>query len=172
MKLTIDKATLGQNNGKWGIFIEIPTNLLDKLKKMMDKDGDKTVEIKSKRLSRSLDANAALWIMLTKMAAKLRTTKDELYLDMLDRYGVYTHVVVKPEAVKRVMQEWRTVRELGKVTINGKTGIQLQCFYGSSNYDQKEFSILLDGVIEEAKLINIEFISRADRDLMIKEWNV
>ena len=104
------------------------------------------------------------------MAEILHTTKDELYLEMLDRYGIFTHIVVKPNVVERVKQEWKTVREIGEVTINGKTGIQLQCYFGSSSYDSKEFSTLLDGVIQEGKEIGIEFISKQDQIRMIEEW--
>lgn len=129
-----------------------------------------TVEIAPLKKKRSLDANSALWQMLTKMAEVLHTTKDELYLEMLARYGVFTHIVVKPNVVERVKDEWRTVRELGEVTINGKTGIQLQCFFGSSTYDSKEFSVLLDGVISEAKELGIETLSQSEADRMIKEW--
>lgn len=129
-----------------------------------------TVEIKQKRKVRSLNANAALWVLLGEMAAKLRTSKDELYLEMLTRYGVFTHVVVKPNVVDRVKAEWRTVRELGEVTINGQTGIQLQCYFGSSTYNTQEFTRLLDGVISEAREMGITLISDADRALMLAEW--
>lgn len=128
------------------------------------------LEIKKKVKKRSNDANAALWEMLTKMAAILKTTKDELYLEVLDRYGVFTHIVVKPNVVERVKAEWKTVRELGEVTINGKTGVQLQCFFGSSTYDSKEFSVLLDGVIQEAKEIGVNFISSEEQARLIREW--
>lgn len=127
-------------------------------------------EFKVFRKKRSLDSNAALWKMLSLMADTLHTSKDELYLEMLDRYGVFTHIVVKPKMVYRVKKEWKTVRELGKVTINGQTGIQLQCYFGSSTYDSKEFATLLDGVIAEAKELGIEFISKEDRNIMIDEW--
>lgn len=129
-----------------------------------------TVEIEPLKKKRSLDANSALWQMLTKMAEVLHTTKDELYLEMLDRYGVSTFIVVKPNAVDKVKQEWKTVREIGEVTINGKTGIQLQCFFGSSTYDSKEFSVLLDGVIQEAKEIDVPFISSEEKARMLEEW--
>lgn len=129
-----------------------------------------TVEIKQKRKVRSLNANAALWVLLGEMAAKLRTSKDELYLEMLTRYGVFTHVVVKPNVVDRVKAEWRTLRELGEVTINGQTGIQLQCYFGSSTYNTQEFTRLLDGVISEAREMGITLISDADRALMLAEW--
>jgi len=129
-----------------------------------------TVEIEPLKRKRSLDANAYLWVLMGKMAEVLKTSKDEIYLEMLDRYGVFTHIVVKPNVVERVKDEWRTVRELGEVTINGKTGIQLQCFFGSSTYDSKEFSVLLDGVISEAKELGIETLSQSEADRMIKEW--
>lgn len=125
-------------------------------KALVEKGKELAVEVKQYRVKRSLDANAYMWVLLSKMADVLRTTKDELYLHMLDRYGVFTHIVVKPNVVDKVKHEWRTVRELGEVMINGKPGIQLQCFFGSSTYDTKEMSALLEGVVSEAKEIGIE----------------
>lgn len=145
-------------------------HLLDKLKKLCESGKPLNIEIKKKTDKRSLDANAALWKMLSLMAEKLGTSKDELYLDMLDKYGVFTHVIVKENAVKRVTQEWRTSRVLGEVTVNGKTGVQIQCYYGSSTYDKKEFSVLLEGVIQEAKELDIHFISKQDQALLIQQW--
>ena len=128
------------------------------------------IEIKQYRARRSLDANAYMWVLLSKMADVLRTTKDELYLEMLDRYGVFTHIVVKPEVVGRVKAEWRTVRDLGEVIVNGKTGIQLQCYFGSSTYSTKEFSVLLDGVVSEAKEIGVETMPDAEIQRLKESW--
>lgn len=140
------------------------------LKEILTKGKMLIVEIRQYRAKRSLDANGMMWAILAQMAAVLGTTKDELYLEMLDRYGVFTHIVVKPSVVERIKQEWRTVRALGEVTINGKTGIQLQCYFGSSTYDTKEFSDLLNGVIEEAKAIGIDVIAEAEKELLLSEW--
>ena len=129
-----------------------------------------TVKLEPLKRKRSLDANGYLWVLLQKIAEVLHTTKDEVYLEMLSRYGVFTHIVVKPNVVDRVKAEWRTVRELGEVTINGKTGIQLQCFFGSSTYDSREFSVLLDGVIHEAEELGIETLGQAEAERMIAEW--
>lgn len=129
------------------------------------------VEIKIKRKRRSLNANAYLWEVLGRMAAAvLKSDKDSVYLMMLERYGVYTHVCVKSATVERVKQEWRTVRELGEITINGQKAVQLQCYFGSHTYNSKEFSVLLDGVLSEAAQLGIETLSEADKDLMLKEW--
>ena len=142
--------------------------IYEKVMNYLSKDKKIRLELKLER--RSLDANAALWKMLSLMADALHTTKDELYIEMLARYGKFTHIVVKPEAVEKVKREWKTIRELGEVEINGKKGIQMQCYYGSSKYNSKEFAVLLDGVIQDAKEIGIEFISKEEQCKMIKDW--
>lgn len=157
------------NEGAWLMLLAPDRQQLqDFILTLADKLYDCT--IKPHREKRSLDANAGLWKMLSLMAEVLHTTKDELYLAVLDRYGVFTHIVVKPSVVDRVKQEWKTVRVLGEVTINGTTGIQLQCFFGSHLYNSKEFSVLLEGVISEAKELGIEFISKEMQARMIDEW--
>jgi hypothetical protein len=129
-----------------------------------------SIEIKQHRFSRSLNSNAYLWVLLERMADALKTSKDELYLLMLERYGVFTHVIVKPEAVNRMMLEWRTVRNLGEVVINGQHGFQLQCYFGSSTYDTKEMSRLIDGVVSECRDIGIETLSREEIETMNQAW--
>lgn len=140
------------------------------LSQVVAKGKQLSVEIKQHRNSRSLDANALLWKLCSEIADKIKSTKDEVYLTMLERYGVFTHIIVKPEAVKRVKQEWRTVRVLGEVTVNGKTGVQIMCYYGSHLYDTKEFSVLLDGVVNEAKELDIPVLSKSEIELIKSEW--
>lgn len=140
------------------------------MKEIAAKGKELSVEIKQHRNHRSLDANAYMWLLLSKMANVLHTTKDELYLLMLERYGVFTHIVVKPNLVDKVKEQWRTVLELGEVEVNGKKGIQLQCYFGSSTYNTKEMSVLIDGVVGEAKEIGIETMTPKELALLKDEW--
>ena len=48
---------------------------------------DLCIEIKPVRKGRSLKANSYAWSLITEMANKMRTSKDECYLLMLQRYG-------------------------------------------------------------------------------------
>lgn len=141
-----------------------------KLKEVVANGKELTVDIKQFRKKRSLDANGMLWAILNQMAEILKTSKDEVYLEMLNRYGVFTHVIVKADVVEKVKREWKTVRELGEVTVNGKIGIQLQCYFGSSTYDSKEFSTLLEGVISEAKELGIDTISESEKNALLESW--
>lgn len=130
------------------------------------------IKITKFRQKRSLDANAYMWVLLQKMAIVLKTTKDELYVEMLDKYGVFTHIIVKPHVVDRVIGEWRTVRNLGEVKVNGQSGIQLQCFFGSSTYDTEEMANLIDGVVTECKELDIETLPPDEIRMMKERWGV
>lgn len=148
----------------------VPRAELDELRKLAESGKTLEVEIKQFRQKRSLDANSYFWVLLSKMADVLKTTKDELYLQMLDRYGVFTFIVVKPSMVEKVKAQWRTIRELGEIYVNGKSGVQLMCFFGSSTYDTKEMSFLIDGVVQECKELGIETMTKSELELMKSEW--
>ena len=129
-----------------------------------------TMEIKRQRKPRSLDSNAYLWVLLGKLAAALRSTPDDVYLLMLGRYGVYTHVLVAPEAADRMERGWKLCRNLGPVTVKGRRSIQLQCYYGSSTYDTAEMSRLIDGVVDECRELGIETMPPDQLAAMNAEW--
>ena len=152
---------------KGNAFIDVA-----EMKAIIAKGKELVCEIKQYRAKRSLDSNSYLWVILNEMATILKTNKDELYLEVLSRYGVFTHVIVKPEIVSRVIEQWRTARELGEVTINGKTGIQIQCYFGSSTYTNLEMSKLLEGVVSEAKELGINTVTPKEMELMHKAWGI
>ena len=114
------------------------------------------ITIRQHKEKRSLNANALLWKCLGDIAAALRTDKWMVYLEMLKRYGVYTYVCVKPKAVPMLKKQWRECEEVGEVDIHGEKAIQMLCYYGSSTYNTKQFSVLLDGVISEMKEMGLE----------------
>lgn len=128
------------------------------------------VEVKKHREKRSLNANALLWACLSKMAAVLRTDKWNVYLEMLKRYGTYTYICVKPDAVEGVKKQWRECEELGEIDINGQKAIQLLCYYGSSTYNTQEFSVLLDGVTSEMKELGIPTPEDEELERTLEQW--
>lgn len=137
------------------------------------KDCEKlSIEIKKYRKKRSLDANAYLWVLLQKMAEVLRTDKWSLYLQMLKQYGKFTYIVVKPGAVEAVKKQWRECEELGEIDVNGTKAVQMLCYYGSSTYDTKEMSVLIDGVVSECKDLGIETLPPDELRMMKERWGV
>ena len=54
---------------------------------LFDQDKNKKFEIKEYHKKRSLNANAYAWALIGKIADVLRNSKDEIYLEMLKKYG-------------------------------------------------------------------------------------
>ena len=130
------------------------------------------IEVKKYHKRRSLDANAYLWVLLQKIAEVLRTDKWSVYLQMLKRYGQFTYIVVKPGAVEAVKKQWRECEEIGEIDVNGTKGVQMLCYYGSSTYDTKEMSVLIDGVVSECQELGIETLPPAELQRIKEQWGV
>lgn len=129
-----------------------------------------SLEIKPYRRKRSLDANALLWHCLDEIAKYIGTDKWSVYLKMLRRYGVFTYIVVKKSAIRKMMEQWRECEIVGEIDINGESAVQLLCYFGSSTYDTSEFSRLLDGVISEMEEMGIRTPTSKEMRRSLDEW--
>lgn len=133
----------------------ISNEMLDEYLKLQDKELE--IQFNVKREKRSLNSNSYMWVLLQKMAEKLNTSKEELYLEELKKYSrCFTHIIVKPSAVEEFKKEFRTCIELGEVTVNGTKGIQLQCYYGTHLMNSEEIAVLLRGIVEDCNELGIE----------------
>lgn len=140
--------------GNLTITVKIPhpdPNEVERLQKLSEAEVE--VEIRRRRERRSLDANALLWKLLQGIAEKLSSSAEEIYLHMLERYGWYDFIVVRPEAVQAAKRLFRIAKERSVLYINGKKGVQLQVWPGSSRYDAEQMSHLIEGVISECREI-------------------
>lgn len=111
-----------------------------------------------------------MWACLGELAMALNTDKWSLYLQMLKDYGQFTYICVKPNAVESVKKQWRECEEVGKIDINGSEAVQLLCYFGSSTYNTKEFSVLLDGIISEMKDAGIPTPTSQEMKRSLAEW--
>ena len=125
-------------------------------------------EIERKRKKRSNDANALCWAICTEIANVLRTEKESIYLDMLKKYGQSD--IVSVLSTVDVKGYFKYYDEFGKGTVNGKEFTHYRVYKGSSEYDTREMSILLDGIIDEAKALDIEVISESEKALLLSVW--
>lgn len=98
------------------------------------------VIVQKQTKKRGLDANALSWTLIDRIAKYIKSSRDEVYNLMLERYGVATYLVVKPNEANRILNLMGHGKVLGEVEINGRKGVQLQVFIGSSNYNRTEFA--------------------------------
>ena len=131
---------------------------------------DKVWDLKEHKERRSLDANGLLWACLSDIAKALHNDKWNIYLIMLKRYGKYSYVLVDPKAVESMKAQWREIEEVGDVDVNGRKAVQLLCYYGSSTYNTKEFSDLLNGVISEMDEMGLKLPPDKQTQELLKQW--
>ena len=125
-------------------------------------------EIQRKRKKRSNDANALCWAICTEIANVLRADKDSIYVDMLKKYG-QSDIWASGTDVNPA-HHFKYYDFFGKRTVQGKEVNFYVVYRGSSEYDTREMSILIDGIIEEAKALDIDVISEREKSLLLQEW--
>jgi hypothetical protein len=132
------------------------------------KGGHVDVAINKFRKGRSLDANALCWRLCNEIANVLRTDKDSVYVTMLKRYG--QSEVISVQSHINVEGYFKYYEAFGKGVVNGKEFTHYKVFKGSSEYDTYEMSVLLDGIISEAKDLGISVLNARELSLIKGEW--
>lgn len=137
------------------------------------KEDKLSIEIKKYRKNRSLDANAYMWVLISKLEEKISISKDIIYKDAIRNIGVYEVIPVKNEAVERFIEAWTKnglgwVCETTKSKLEGYTNIL--AYYGSSTYNTAEMSRLIDFVVQECKQLNIETMTPEQLNILKEEW--
>lgn len=116
---------------------------------LFNQDKDKLYEIKEHRAKRTLTQNSYYWVLVNELANCLRKSKEEVHFDLLKDYSQVALVTLKSNVdIKGYIRYYEFERET--IISNVKFNIY-KVYKGSSEMDKKEFSILLDGLIQEAQ---------------------
>ena len=140
------------------------------------KDDKLTIDIKKWRKKRSLDANSYCWVLCDKIAKELSkesiVTKEQIYKDAISQVGTFEPMIIEEKAYDNFKRIWEK-QGLGfivqEVSRKDKC-IKVHCYYGSSTYDTKEMSLLIEILIELAKSLNIETKPQAELDSLLRSW--
>ena len=129
-------------------------NAIQIIQWLYNQDKDKRFDIKEHKEKRSLNANNYAWKLITEIANVLRKPKEEVYLEMLKSYGQCEMIsIVSSIDVKGYFKYYE---EAGRSFLNGKEFTHYKIYKGSSEFNTKEMSILIDGIVQEAKQLGIE----------------
>ncbi len=174
IELTFTKGKITQQfKGDFEITLIVPKeekNNIEPLNKLLNDDKLKACTIEHKKKKRSLNANAYCWKLCTEIANVLRASKDEIYIKLLKRYGQSSIVSVTDEAVPMFMKSVKYAEEFGHGTVNDKNFTHIKVFMGSSEYDTRQMSILIDGIVSEAKELKINTLTPAELEVMKGAW--
>ena len=119
---------------------------------------DYVCEIKRYRQKRSKNANAYMWELIGKLSQKMNKSTEELYRGYIKEFGIFRDVAIQPDASDTLKHVWNA-HGLGWFcedvdTVNDMTTLRL--YYGSSSYNSKQMSVLINAVVEDCRAVGIE----------------
>ena len=132
------------------------------------------IEIKKHRKKRTLNANSYLWVLCGKLAEKIGCSAAEAYRQHIINSGIYRPAEISVDAADTLIKGWSALG-IGwlaeKVDFGAKDGFVLvNLYYGSSVYDTRQMSRLLDSVIEDCKEQGIQTLTPAEIEKMKATW--
>lgn len=143
---------------------------------LLEQDNDKQYEIKEFHQKRSLNANAYCWVICDKIAKELSKenviTKEEIYKDAILQIGTFEPMIIEEKAFVNFKRIWER-QGLGfliqEVSKKDKC-VRVNCYYGSSTYDSREMSLLINLLVDLAKSLNIETMPQNELNSLLESW--
>lgn len=168
-------AVAVDGEGLWLKLLVKPEDAQKARRAVMErKDRVYTAELKEYREKRSLDANSFLWVLLDKLASALGDTKENIYRRYVKEYGPFRDFDLEPEQAKTFRVAWEMLgtawlTEQVDFSEDGER-VVIRAYYGSSSYDKRQMSRVLDAVVEGCREMGIETLSERELSLLKEEW--
>lgn len=131
-------------------------------------------QITKAKKKRSHDSNSYAWLLIDKIAEAVRLPKIEVYRNAIKGIGGVSDIVcVKNDAVEKLRHNWEKngigwTTETMPSKLDGCTNVVL--YYGSSSYDVRQMSVLIDRLVEDARSLGIETMPPERLAVMMNEW--
>ena len=173
--VTVDKATwMTKEDGFWVAFRIKSPKQGEELCRMMADGKERELTLRSKR--RTLDANAYAWVLLDKLAEKLKIPPEEVYRQYIPSVaGVSEITLVRGDILDNVCEAWcrghlgRKAVDMGPSrAVEGYHNVRF--YLGSSDYDREQMGRLIDLIVQDCHEQGIETVTPAQREAMLERW--
>lgn len=173
MKAKILDFSMGyMNGGKQRMLIEFDGDVTELYEDLKDKDVN--IEMKQFRKRRSANANAYAWVLINKIAEKQQLSPEEVYRETIRNIAGVSDIVCCIDAAAEKLQQAWTAKGIGWQTevldskLEGCKNIVV--WYGSSVYDTKQMSALIDLLVQDCKNLGIPTDTPEEIERMKALW--
>lgn len=172
MLFTFNDAKIDPSDGVW-LCLRVKEHAKAFAFLMNRKQKPYTADIKEQSDRRSLDANAYYWKLCGKLAKALGEPPEDIYRRHIQDVGNYEVCCIKQEAYESFDQKWNS-KHLGRFTETRASKIpgcvNVLAYYGSSDFDRREMSILIDNCIQDCQALGIETMTPEKLQLLKEAW--
>lgn len=140
------------------------------------KEDKLSIEIKKYRKSRSLDANKYFWKLLQEVCDFKDIETIEEYKRRVKELGIFRQFKIMTQDVKTFEKVWtdRGIAwfcEIADTDYIGDTEFKIiNAYYGSSSYNTKQMSRLIDNLVQDCKAVGIETKTPAELESLLRSW--
>lgn len=151
----------------------------DDIRGSLQKEVPLMLSIEEYKKHRSLSANAYFWQLCDKIAKKLKSDKETIYLMKLKDAGVFETIDIIEEAIPKIEQFFRLIEIDYRYTVFGinadgeeepRMMVSLRCYHGSHEYDSKQMSELIESTVNDAQDLGIETMTPDELEHMCSVW--
>ena len=148
--------------------------LTDEFNKLQDEEL-LDIELNKHREKRSNDANSYCWVLCQKIAEVVNSTKILVYKKAISEAGQFEILPIKDVAVDTFINAWQhkglgwVCQKIGESKFRGFTNVI--AYYGSSTYDTKSMSLLINWLVDEARNLGIKTLEDLEIEKLIDEWD-
>ena len=176
-ELTVTKTDLRLAlNGDCELTLTVPRSQRTAAEKIYKESTDKPMiaKISRKTKHRSLNANSYMWVLCDKIAATIRSTKEEVYRKAIRDVGEWQDTPIADEAVEKWIHHWggngigwfaepfRAAKQTGYTVVRN--------YYGSHVYDIQSMALLIDYIIDEAQGLDIDTMTPEELNKLKANW--
>lgn len=178
MELTFTKGHITRDfTGDYHVTLIVPKEEqgnMEPLNELLNDEKVKTCKIDHYKKKRSLNANSYCFVLCQKIAEKIGNTKEFVYKQAIRHVGQFEIVPIRDDAVERWIEAWES-KGLGwqsEIMRDSKLDgyITTINYYGSSVYDTREMSLLLDEIVTQAKELGINTMTPNEIKQLKEQW--
>lgn len=133
------------------------------------------IEAKKHREKRRNRANRYFWKLLQEICEKQSIDTIEDYKRRVRELGIFRRMTTEIENVKTIEYMWNKngiawfIDVFDTEVIKNKEYKTLHLYYGSSSFNSKQMSRLIDGLVQDCKAVGIETKSPAEIQSMLED---
>ncbi|MBO6233228.1 MAG: hypothetical protein J6N78_04135 [Clostridia bacterium] len=134
------------------------------------------IELKKYRKSRSLNANNYFWKILQELCELAEIETIEEYKRRVKELGIFRRFRIEKENIKTFEKMWTAQGiawfcEIADTEYIGDTEFKIiNAYYGSSSFNSKQMSRLIDGVVQDCKPYGIETKTPEEIESLLRSW--
>lgn len=132
-------------------------------------------EIRPAKKRRSLDANAYAWKLINDIALAVREKPEDVYREALRSVPSICEIVCIVDAAAESMERLWLRDHIGRRVEKEKSEKTPGCtimhlYYGSSDFDTRQMSMLIDTLIQDAQAVGVETRTEEEIRSLLEEW--